>query len=125
MDSAKVHLDNCNVHRNKGPGETHRVLRKIGMRRHQATLPMGLSAHLMKLTRNIHLLSAGIDVSHHASAELSGGVIRGNVGGIWLWQAGSVKLQSVSLEGGSSYVILADEDGTPSLTVRVIVTVAR
>ena len=62
---------------------------------------------------------AGIDVSDRASADVRGGVIRANVGGVWLWQSGSAELQSVSLEGGSSYVILADEGGTPSLTVRI------
>ncbi len=45
-------------------------------------------------------------------------MIRGNVGGVFLWQSACAKLDAVNLEGGSSYVILADQGGMPTLTVR-------
>ena len=62
--------------------------------------------------------AAGLDVSDNAAVECHGGAVRGNVGGVFLWQSGRAKLDAVNLEGGSSYVILADQGGMSTLTVR-------
>lgn len=66
-----------------------------------------------------HNSGAGIDVSDSATAEIRGGVIRGNVGGLWLWQSGRATCTDAHLEGGSAHVILADQDGLPSLEVHI------
>ena len=56
-------------------------------------------------------------MSDSASVVIHGGVVRGNVGGLWLWQSGRATCTGAQLEGGSAHVILADRDGLPNLQV--------
>ena len=56
-------------------------------------------------------------MSDSATVIIHGGVVRGNVGGLWLWQSGRATCTGSKLEGGSAHVILADRDGSPNLKV--------
>ena len=124
MDAARLRLDDCIVRGNMGPGEQpFAPLRMLD----GCICPLRcLLIRIWKIILALHDMhvhrpskcAAGVDVSDSAAVECSGGAVRGNVGGVWVWQSGYAKLDKVNLEGGSSYVILADHSGMPTLTVR-------
>ena len=122
MDAARLCLDACIVRGNMGPGAQHFVAPCMKTAHHCClTVCCSRPVQLMRTAHATGELTqayaAGVDVSDCAVVEGNGGAIRGNVGGVWLWQSGRAKLDAVSLEGSSSYVILADSGGMPTLTV--------
>lgn len=52
-----------------------------------------------------------VDVSGTAHAHLRGGEVVGNLGGVFLWDSASAKLEGVRLRGGVHHALLAGDDG--------------
>ena len=62
----------------------------------------------------------GVDCSGNGVAEIRGGDVAGNVGGVWLWDDSSMNVDGVRLDGGRAPVILSDGNGRPKAKSCVI-----
>jgi len=53
----------------------------------------------------------GVDCSDSGRCTIRGGRIWNNVGGVWVWDTSSAKMERVTLNGGPAHVVLADGEG--------------
>lgn len=53
----------------------------------------------------------GVDCSEDARVVLRNCKIDGNVGGVWVWDAGHVEMEGCVMDGGNAHVVLVDRHG--------------
>lgn len=51
----------------------------------------------------------GIDCTAHGKCTITQGIIKENVGGVWLWDSSQGILNGVEIHGGPSQVVLVDD----------------